>query len=197
MMTKKSQSLGKKDLKNSLLLRGIDLEPVLGLLSDCPLRELKEGTVLIHAGKPNRFLYLILSGRIRIHIENLDLAPIAILEPGEIVGELSLIDDQAASASAVAHEDCRLLELDEKTMWTLVEDSHAVARNLLFVLSRRLRHGNAMIGASLLEKVSGLELEEFQPQDIPGGKGGLKQKGDDDLVSLYPVSESGTHRAES
>ena len=177
--------MNKRELENSLLLRGIDLEPVLGLLSDCPVRELNEDTVLIHAGKPNRFLYLILSGRLRIHVENLDLAPIAILEPGEIVGELSLIDDQVASASVVAHDDCRLLELDEKTMWTLVEDSHAVARNLLFVLSRRLRQGNAMIGASLLEKVSELELEEFQPQEIPGSKGGPEEKGDSDSVSLY------------
>jgi HD-GYP domain-containing protein (c-di-GMP phosphodiesterase class II) len=185
MMTEKSQPLNERDLKDSLLLRGIDLEPVLGLLKDCPVRELKEGTILIHAGKPNRALYLVLSGRLRIHIENLDLDPIAILEPGEIVGELSLIDDQVASASVVAHEDCRLLELDEKTMWTLVEDSHAVARNLLFILSRRLRHGNAVIGASLLEKVSGLELEEFQPQGIPESEGGLKQDGEDEPVSLY------------
>ncbi len=119
-MSDQKAALNKKDLKNSLLLRGIELEPVLGLLEDCPVRELKEGTVLIHAGKPNRLLYLVLSGRLRIHIENLDLEPIAILEPGEIAGELSLIDNQVTSASVVAHEDCRLLELDEKTMWTLV-----------------------------------------------------------------------------
>jgi len=184
-MTDQSKPLNKKDLKNSLLLRGIDLESVLGLLEDCPVRELKEGTVLIHAGKPNRFLYLVLSGRLRIHVESLDLDPIAVLEPGEIAGELSLIDNQVTSASVVAHEDCRLLELDEKTMWTLVEDSHAVARNLLFILSRRLRHGNAMIGASLLEKVSELELEEFQPQQIPESKGGLEEQSDNGTFSLY------------
>ena len=184
-MTDRSKPLNKKDLKNSLLFRGIDLEPVLGLLEDCPVRELKEGTVLIHAGKPNRFLYLVLSGRLRIHVENLDLEPIAILEPGEIAGELSIIDSQVTSASAVAHEDCRLLELDEKTMWSLVEDSHAVARNLLFILSRRLRQGNALIGASLLEKVSELELEEFQPQEVPESKGRPEEKSDNETVRLY------------
>jgi len=184
-MTKKSQPLNQKDLKNSLLLRGIDLEPILDLLENCPVRELKKGTVLIHAGKPNRFLYLVLSGRLRIHVENLDLEPIAILEPGEIAGELSIIDSQVTSASAVAHEDCRLLELDEKTMWSLVEDSHAVARNLLFILSRRLRQGNALIGASLLEKVSELELEEFQPQEVPEGKGRPEEKSENETVRLY------------
>ena len=189
-MTDQSKPLNKKDLKNSLLFRGIDLEPVLGLLEDCPVRELKEGTVLIHAGKPNRFLYLVLSGRLRIHVENLDLEPIAILEAGEIAGELSIIDSQVTSASAVAHEDCRLLELDEKTMWSLVEDSHAVARNLLFILSRRLRQGNALIGASLLEKVSELELEEFQPQEIPEGNGRLEEKSDNKTVGLYNAAMS-------
>ena len=178
-------SLDKKDLKNSLLFRGIDLEPVIDQLKDCPVRELKKGTVLIHAGKPNRFLYLVLSGRLRIHVENLDLEPIAILEPGEIAGELSIIDSQVTSASAVAHENCRLLELDEKSMWSLVEDSHAVARNLLFILSRRLRQGNALIGASLLEKVSDLELEEFQPQEVPESKGKLEEKSENETVRLY------------
>jgi len=187
-MTDQSQLLDKKDLKNSLLLRGIELEPVMGLLEDCPVREFEEGTVLIHAGKPNRLLYLVLSGRLRIHLENLDLEPIAILEPGEIVGELSLIDNQVTSASVVAHEDCRLLELDEKTMWSLVEDSHAIARNLLFILSRRLRHGNAIIGASLLEKVSELELEEFQPQGIPENRGVLEEQSDNETFSLYKAA---------
>ena len=187
-MTDRSKPLNKKDLRNSLLFRGIDLEPVLGLLEDCPVRELKQGTVLIHGGKPNRFLYLVLSGRLRIHVENVDLDPIAILEPGEIAGELSIIDNQVTSASAVAHEDCRLLELDEKTMWSLVEDSHAVARNLLFILSRRLRQGNALIGASLLEKVSELELEEFQPQEVPEGKGRLEEKSENETVSLYDAA---------
>ncbi len=91
-MSDQTTALDKKDLKNSLLLRGIELEPVLDLLEDCPVRELKEGTVLINAGKPNRFLYLVLSGRLRIHVESLDLDPIAILEPGEIAGELSVMN---------------------------------------------------------------------------------------------------------
>ncbi len=119
--------LDRNELQNTCPSRGIELEPVMGLLEDCPVRELKEGAVLIHAGKPNPFLYLILSGRLCIHVEKLTLDPIAILEPGEIAGELSIIDGQMASASVVAHEDCRLLEIDEKSMWTLVEDSHAIA----------------------------------------------------------------------
>ena len=45
----------------------------------------------------------------------------------------------------VAGEDSRVMQFDETTLWCLVEASHHVARNLLFVLSRRLRHGNKVI----------------------------------------------------
>ena len=152
------------------------------------MQELKKGDVLISAGHPNHFLYLLLSGRLRIHLEELTLDPIAILEPGEVVGEMSVIDRQPASAFVVAHEDCRLLVVDENIMWSLVENSHAVARNLLFILSQRLRHGNVLIGASLVEKVSGQELEEFQPQEVQESKGLLEEEIEAKTVSLYKTA---------
>ncbi|MDA2923388.1 cyclic nucleotide-binding domain-containing protein, partial [Acidobacteria bacterium AH-259-L09] len=179
--------LSKRELENSLLLRGVELEAVIGLLKDCPVRELKRGEVLIQAGQPNQFLYLLLSGRLRIHLK-LTLDPIIVLEPGEVVGELSLIDGQLTSAYVVAHEDCRLLTLHEKTMWSLVEDSHAVARNLLFILSRRLRHGNAAIEASLLDKVSEKELEEFEPREVQESKGRLKKEIKAETIELYKTA---------
>jgi len=188
-MSDQKTSVDKRELENSLLLKGVELvDADLSLLEDCPVREFKEGAVLIEAGQTNNFLYLLLSGRLRIHVKNLTLDPITILEPGEIVGELSLIDSQQTSASVVAHEDCRLLELDEKIMWTLVENSHAVARNLLYILSQRLRHGNVLIGDSVLEKVSAQELEEFQPREAQEGKSLAEEELEADTASLYKTA---------
>ncbi len=90
------------------------------------------------------YIIPLLSGRLRIHLE-LELDPIVVLEQGEIVGELSLIDGQLTSAHVVADQECRLLVLGDKTLWSLVVSCHAVARNLLFVLAQRLRHGNSLI----------------------------------------------------
>ena len=134
----------KRELENLLLLRGVELESVLGLLEDCPVQELNRGKVLIRKGEPNHFLYLLLSGRLRIHLK-LTLEPIAILEPGEVVGELSILDGQPTTAHVVAAEDCRLLVIDEKTMWSLVDTCPAFSRNLVLVLVRRLRHGDSLI----------------------------------------------------
>jgi len=136
--------LNKSELEKLHLFTGVDFESVMGLLEECPVSELEEDDVLLHKGEANHFLYVILSGHLRIHLE-LSLDPITILGSGEVVGELSLIDGQPTSAYAIATDHCRLLALNEKTVWSLVEASHAVARNLLFVLSRRLRHGDSVI----------------------------------------------------
>ncbi|MFQ5929877.1 MAG: diguanylate cyclase [Acidobacteriota bacterium] len=146
-MVDQEASPDRRELENLLLFKDVDLEAIQGLLKNCSVREVKQGDVVIHAGQPNRFLYLLLSGRLRVHLK-LALDPIAVLEPGEVVGEISLIDGQLTTAYVVAHADCRLLVIDEKVMWSLVDSSHAVARNLLFVIARRLRHGNTLIMSS-------------------------------------------------
>ena len=153
--------LRKWELETSILWKGVELDSVLDLLQDCPIKEFTEGAVLIQAGQPNDFLYLILSGRLRIHLKDLTLAPIVMLEPGEVVGEMSVFDRQPASAYVVAQEDARLLVLDRATIWSLIEIYPIVARNLLFVLAQRLRSGNALVEDWLLERVSKSALGAF------------------------------------
>lgn len=163
--------LDSHELQSTPLLRGVELESIQTLLEGCPIQELKRGDVLIRAGQRNRFLYLVLSGRLNIHLKDHTLDPIVELQPGEVAGELSVIDCQVTSAYVVAAEDCCVLLLDEKTIWALVDFYPIVARNLLFVLAQRLRNGNVIIEASLLEEVSEKELKEFQPREVPADKG--------------------------
>ncbi len=143
-MPDKKSSLKKSELERSHLFEGVQFGSIIGLLEDCPIKELKQDDVLLNRGEGNHLLYLNLSGRLRVHLE-LSVDPLTILGPGEVVGELSLIDGQPTSAYVVADDECRVLALNEKTLWSLVEASHIVARNLLFVLSRRLRHGDSII----------------------------------------------------
>ena len=89
---------------------------------------------------------MLLAGRLRVHLK-LDLDPVTVLEAGEVVGELSLVDQELTSAYVVADDDCRLLVVDEKTMWSLV-DASPVARNLLFVFARRLRKTDDVLSVS-------------------------------------------------
>lgn len=142
-MQKEKESAAKVELTDLAFLRGGEFEHYRGLLEECPTKELKQGEVLIQSGEPNQFLYLLVSGRLKIQL-TLETDAIAVLEPGEVVGELSLIDGQLTSAYVVAETDSSLLVMDEQVMWSLV-DASPIARNLLISLARRLRHSNSQI----------------------------------------------------
>ena len=138
-------NISEADLKRLYLFRSVNLESVQGILDACTVRTAAPEDVVIHAGRPNRYVYLLLEGRLRIHPHSISDEPVVIIGPGEMVGEISVIDQQPASTNVVADEPCRLMVMDEDTLWSLIQSSHAAARNLLFILASRLRHADQLI----------------------------------------------------
>lgn len=108
-------------------------------------RTLAAGEVLIRHGEPNDTMYLLLEGQLHVHLRELDDAPIAVIEAGETVGELSLLDGSVASAHVVAGGPCRVLALGEDAFWELTNNSHAFAVQLLVKLAERLRANNRAV----------------------------------------------------
>jgi diguanylate cyclase (GGDEF)-like protein len=133
-------SNAREDLDHIQLFRHVGLDSITGLLEACTTRTLREGEILLSLGEANTNVFLILSGKIRIHLESLETDPLTILGAGESVGELSVLDGRTTSAYAVAHEACNLLVMDEEILWSLVHSSHAAACNLLYTLACRLRN---------------------------------------------------------
>jgi diguanylate cyclase (GGDEF)-like protein len=127
------------------LLENVALESVEGLLRTCPIRQLQPGEILISAGQPNSAMYLLLSGLLRVHLESVECEPLGVLEAGEHVGELSVMDRQPASAFVVADRYSQVLVVAEDVFWSLIEISHGLARNLLLTLAQRLRTSNPAI----------------------------------------------------
>jgi diguanylate cyclase (GGDEF)-like protein len=124
------------------------------LLTDCAARNMAKDEMLIKSGDANNNVYLILSGSFNVHLAADNSDPVTILKPGQSIGEIAVIDHQPASAYVSAAEDSRILIIDEEVMWSLIGSSHAIANNLLVVLSQRLRHGN-----SVINKIKGLLIE--------------------------------------
>lgn len=136
-------------LEQMQLFRSVDIESVRGILDYCSILTLKSEEILISPGQFNRSVFFILSGCLRIHLGSLDSDPISLLGPGESVGEMSVIDLQPTSAYVVAHGEARLLSMDEDIIWSLVRSSHAVACNLLYYLTKRLRHADNIISGGI------------------------------------------------
>jgi CRP-like cAMP-binding protein len=150
------------ELRRLQIFRSVNLNIVEPLLTECPVRTLAEGEELIAVDRPNDHLYLLLSGRLSVHLGSAREEPIVMLEEGEIAGELSLIDRKPTSAVVVAQGPCRVLVVYRSIMWRLAELSHTVSYNLLGTLSKRLRYDNDLIfedRKKLRERVANLRSE--------------------------------------
>jgi len=145
MNEKTAYEIDEADFKRIHLLNDVNLDSIKGLLDLCTIRTLQPGEVLLTPNQSNQTLFLLLSGRLRIHLNSIDNPPIAILDPGESVGEMSVIDHHQTSAFVIADETCTLLTMDEDILWSLVQSSHEAACNLLFILVKRLRHADDVI----------------------------------------------------
>lgn len=141
--------LDPSELYNLKVLQGVSLASVEQLLESCDVRTLARGDVLLNMGQPNRYMYMILSGSLSVHLEDTASEPVAVLEAGETVGELSVMDESPASAFVVAASPARLLVVDEPHFWNLVNASHDFAINLLLSLAKRLRANNTTVSSNI------------------------------------------------
>ncbi|OPL19960.1 MAG: hypothetical protein AVO35_00440 [Candidatus Aegiribacteria sp. MLS_C] len=173
-----TREVTKSELKDLFILRRVSGARAISLLTECPVIEMERGQILLKAGQSNQKLYIILSGTLSVHLESPDRAPVAILDAGETVGELSVIDDSPATAFVVASEPSRVLELSEAAFWDLVSFSHAFACNMLMILSERIRHSDAAITRNvrmrrrfekdaLLDSLTGLKNRRWIDSRLP------------------------------
>ena len=100
---------------------------------------------------------MILSGRIKVTILSDDGREIilSMLSEHDFFGEMSLLDDEPRSATAIALSETEILVLHQRDFLSIVEKRPRVLVNLLSVLSSRLRKANQQIGNLALHDVYG------------------------------------------
>ncbi len=130
------------------ILRRVAIESIWGLMENCEVRVLEACEVLLEKGQANRIMYMVLSGQLSVSLEGAQSPPVAHLEEGQTVGELSVIDGSAASAWVRADGPTRLLCVNEPTFWRLVRASHEFSTNLLLLLAQRMRTNNFSLAES-------------------------------------------------
>lgn len=104
-------------------------------------RRYKEGDTIFHRNDPGVALYLIISGKVKIHNETTDGTDciIAILSEGEFFGELAVIDGNERSADATTIEPTELLMLTKDDLHDILQRYPKISLTLLSTLSGRLR----------------------------------------------------------
>lgn len=72
---------------------------------------------------------------------------LALLGPGEIFGELAILDGEARSANALAQENCQLLAINKEDFLEILKNNFSVSFNLMCELAKRLRKSDQQIEA--------------------------------------------------
>lgn len=158
--------LKREHLRHTQLFANVGLESIEHLFERCDERSLERGDHLLEPGAANRNLYVILEGELRVYLSDRNLPPQAVLGPGECVGEMSLFDGQSVSALVLAARDSRVLAVPHEIVWSLVDGSHGVARNLLAIISGRMRESNRALVAM---QARSLEFEDGSSVDALTG----------------------------
>ena len=128
------------------LFRGADMRAAAAALADCDVVELSAGEPIEDAVRAR--LYIVLSGMLEVELDShagTGDGNVNRIMPGESVGEQSVLDDAANLDAVHAVEDTRLLVIESKLAWELIDHSNAVARNLLRLMSFRIRAANALL----------------------------------------------------
>jgi CRP/FNR family cyclic AMP-dependent transcriptional regulator len=107
-------------------------------------RRYPKGRIIFGEGDPGSHLYLIADGRVSVGTNSPDgrFLELHSFGPGEVFGELALLDGEPRSADAVALEPCELLLLSRTDFLRFLNTHPKVAIRLLAVLSRHLRRTN-------------------------------------------------------
>jgi CRP-like cAMP-binding protein len=133
------------DIKHSLQhlplfadLEAAELEQ-LGQL--CRNRAVTKGNVIFYEDDPGTSCYIILSGKVKIVVNADDGREhiLGVLQDGDFFGEMSLIDGQPRSASAIAVEDVQMVTIQRDQFLELLRSNPDLTLKLLVTLSARLR----------------------------------------------------------
>lgn len=125
------------------------------------LRILNQAEVLFHQGDPGDCAYIIESGELEISsIIDGEKVLLCHLGPGEIVGEMAVIDGSDRTASAIASTATRLLVVTENQLTDRIDQADPILRLLVQILLKRYRsrlspdldHGIPRRGSRLLTK---------------------------------------------
>lgn len=133
------------------LFSGLEAENLHFLASKLQKRRYRRGEVIFHEGDPGGQLYIIVSGRVRISVvaEDGRERDLALLDPGECFGEMSLLDGGERSATATAIVETEALVLSREAFYRFARGNAGVMESLVSLLIQRLRDTNRLLGEVL------------------------------------------------
>jgi CRP/FNR family transcriptional regulator, cyclic AMP receptor protein len=118
---------------------------------------LKRGTTIVSKGDPGNSLIVVISGTIKISVSSPDgrSAILNLIGPGEIFGEVAVLDGKARTADATANSNCEIYVIDRRDFIPFVQSQPALAMKFIELLCTRLRWTSDQVEEVILQNLPG------------------------------------------
>ena len=116
------------------VLKGMEQADLNWLLHNCEFIQMEKGQILLSPDQDNDTIYILISGKLIVEFDSNQGGMKAQIEKGGWVGEMSVIDKVRPSATVKADGEARLMAIQSKVWWELIDRSHIAARNFLHAI---------------------------------------------------------------
>lgn len=125
-------------LKSIPMFNELDFETLYQVSKIADFKNAAAGEAVVKKGETSQSFYVLLEGRVGVYLVE-GAKAIACIGPGEIFGELGIIDQKERTATVRALEDAMMLEFDGAGFLDLLVKNSAIAFSVAKTISRRLR----------------------------------------------------------
>ena len=118
---------------------------------------LKRGASIFCKGDPGNSLFAVISGTVKISISSPDgrNAILNLIGPGEIFGDIAVLDGAPRSADATANTNCEFFVIDRREFLPFVRSQPALSMKFIELLCARLRWTSEQVEQIILQNLPG------------------------------------------
>ena len=118
---------------------------------------LKRGASIFCKGDPGNSLFAVISGTVKISISSPDgrNAILNLIGPGEIFGDIAVLDGAPRSADATANTNCEFFVIDRREFLPFVRSQPALSMKFIELLCERLRRTSEQVEQIILQNLPG------------------------------------------
>lgn len=161
-------------LRNSAWFENLPLDATKDLINKLIIHNLKENDVLIKKGDLGDSVFIINEGWVKIVLPDESGKGELVLNhlgPGEFVGELSLVDQKPRSASVIALQDLKALELSRDNFLSVLSNNPMMGLYVIINVSNRMRFTNSYLEQAIQwsQKIADGKYDELN-QEIENSK---------------------------
>lgn len=133
-------------LRKSSLFSRLPDEEIDALLAHAVIERFRAGALIGAKGDPGSSMMAVLTGQVVISVLSVEGKQIVlnIINEGEIVGEIALLDGKERSADMTASTNCEVLVIERRSFLPLLERP-ALTRELLMVLCEKVRRASEQV----------------------------------------------------